>query len=303
MQKRFFLIVSCIFLLSIFLFFDLVGEWGRLTGGWGNLVIFFEESLWPPNWKVLEAQSYPICDSKLDIFCSVAWLGIVETLKIAFIATVFGFLISLPLSVLAASNLSPIYLALPSRILLAGMRSLPAIIWAVLFMIIFDVGALAGIFAMTFYTVGYLGKLQFESMEGIKNAPLEAAKATGMNRFETAWLVAIPESANNLLSHVLFMFEYNVRHGSVVGLVGAGGIGLYLNTYLKLAQYDKVVALLIIIFIVVVIIDFISMTLRSAVNEGGDVERPTWSSLFLPAAFTSSNHPTPMKKETIEESE
>lgn len=303
MHKRFFFIASCIFLLSLFLFLELVGDWGRLSGGWGNLVIFFEESLWPPNWKVLEAQSYPVCDSRVELFCSVAWLGIVETLKIAFIATIFGFLISLPLSVLAASNLTPIYLALPSRVLLAAMRSLPAIIWAVLFMIIFDVGVLAGIFAMTFYTVGYLGKLQFESMEGIKSAPLEAAKATGMSRFETAWLVAIPESANNLLSHILFMFEYNVRHGSVVGLVGAGGIGLYLNTYLKLAQYDKVVALLIIIFIVVVIIDFISMTLRSAVNEEGDVQRPTWSSLFLPAAFTSSNHPTPMKKETVSESE
>ena len=303
MNKRFLIFASSIVFLAFFLFFDLVGDWGRLSGGWGNLVLFFEESLWPPNWSVLEAQSYPVCEARFEIFCSVAWLGMVETLKIAFVATIFGFLISVPLSVLAASNLSSPYLALPARVLLAGMRSLPSIIWAVLFMIIFDVGALAGIFAMTFYTVGYLGKLQFESMEGIKNAPLEAAKATGMNRFETAWLVAIPESANNLLSHVLFMFEYNVRHGSVVGLVGAGGIGLYLNTYLKLAQYDKVVALLIIIFVVVVIIDFISMALRSAVNEEGDVERPTWSSLFLPAAFTSSNHPTPIKRIDGKESE
>ena len=156
---------------------------------------------------------------------------------------------------------------------------------------------------MSFYTVGYLGKLQFESMEGIKNAPLESAKAMGMTRTETAWLVAIPESANNLLSHLLFMFEYNVRHGTVIGLVGAGGIGLYINTYLKLAQYDKVVALLIVIFLVVVIIDFVSMALRSAVNEEGDVDRPAWSSLFLPGAISSALHPTPMKKSPAKESE
>jgi phosphonate transport system permease protein len=168
-------------------------------------------------------------------------------------------------------------------------------------MIVFDVGALAGIFAMTFYTVGYLGKLQFESMEGIKNAPLEAARAMGMTRSETAWLVAIPESANNLVSHVLFMFEYNVRHGTVIGLVGAGGIGLYINTYLKLAQYDKVVALLLVVFVVVVLIDALSMMLRAAVTEEGDVERPAWSSLFLPAAISSALHPTPMPSVSAED--
>jgi len=289
--------------LTFIVFIDLVGNWGRLSGGWTNLGIFFEESLWPPDWSVLEAQSYPVCDARFEFTCSVAWLGMVETIKIAFVATMIGFIVALPLSVLAASNLSPIEFAIPARILLAAMRSLPSIIWAVLFMIIFDMGTLAGICAMSFYTVGYLGKLQFESMEGIKNAPLEAAKAMGMTRTETAWLVAIPESANNLLSHLLFMFEYNVRHGTVIGLVGAGGIGLYINTYLKLAQYDKVVALLLVVFLVVVVIDFVSMALRSAVNEENDVDRPTWSSLFLPAAISSAMHPTPMKKEPSGESE
>ncbi len=298
MNKRLALTGLGVLGLTLFLFIDLAGDWGRLSGGWSNLQRFFEESLWPPDWAVLEAQSYPVCEARLEFTCSVAWIGIIETIKIAFVATVIGFLVALPLSVLAASNLSPIEFAIPTRILLAGMRSLPSIIWAVLFVIVFDVGTLAGIFAMSFYTVGYLGKLQFESMEGIKNAPLEAAKAMGLSRAETAWLVAIPESANNLVSHALFMFEYNVRHGTVIGLVGAGGIGLYINTYLKLAQYDKVLALLLVVFVVVVVIDFISMMIRSAVTEEGDVERPTWSSLFLPAAISSAMHPTPMKKNT-----
>lgn len=303
MNKRTTIIGSSLLILTFIIFIDLVGNWGRLSGGWNNLGVFFSESLWPPDWSILEAQSYPVCESTFEFTCSVAWLGMIETIKIAFVATIIGFIVALPLSVLAASNLSPIELAIPARILLAAMRSLPSIIWAVLFMIIFDMGTLAGICAMSFYTVGYLGKLQFESMEGIKNAPLEAAKAMGMTRSETAWLVAIPESANNLLSHLLFMFEYNVRHGTVIGLVGAGGIGLYINTYLKLAQYDKVVALLIIVFLVVVIIDFLSMALRSAVNEESDVDRPTWSSLFLPAAISSAIHPTPMKKTVDGESE
>ena len=227
----------------------------------------------------------------------------IETIKIAFVATILGFIGALCLSSFAAKNLMPMRIAFPFRILLSATRSLPSLIWAIIFVIVIGFGPLAGVLAMTFYTIGYLGKLQFESMEGIKNAPLEAAKAMGMTRTETAWLVAIPESANHLLSHLLFMFEYNVRHGTVIGLVGAGGIGLYINTYLKLAQYDKVVALLIVVFLVVVVIDFVSMALRSAVTEEGDVDRPSWSSLFLPGAISSALHPTPMKKTGVDESE
>ena len=87
--------------LTFILFLDLAGDWGRLSGGWGNLKQFFNESLWPPDWSVLEAQSYPVCEATFAFTCSVAWIGIVETIKIAFVATVIGFLVSLPLSVLS----------------------------------------------------------------------------------------------------------------------------------------------------------------------------------------------------------
>ena len=290
MNTRVFAVASISLLLALITFNDLVGDWGRLEGGWSNLVIFFNESLWPPNWSVLEAQSYPVCEESVGLFCSVAWIGMVETIKIAFVSTAFGFIIALPLAAFAANNLSPKWVSFPARVILSAMRSLPSIIWAILFVIIFDIGTLAGIFAMTFYTVGYLGKLQFESIEGIRNAPLEASRAMGMTRAEITYLVAIPESANNLLSHLMFMFEYNVRHGTVIGLVGAGGIGLYLNTYLKMLQYDKVVALLIIVFIVVVLIDMLSMIIRSKFTEEGDVQRPSWSTILLPAKMASTHH-------------
>ena len=78
---------------------------------------------------------------------------------------------------------------------------------------------------MTFYTIGYLGKFQYEEMEGMRNDPLEASRAMGLSRAEIAVNVVIPESSNSLLSQLLFMFEYNVRHGTVLGLVGAGGFG------------------------------------------------------------------------------
>ena len=81
----------------------------------------------------------------------------------------------------------------------------------------------------------------------------------------------------------MFMFEYNVRHGTVIGIVGAGGIGYYISTYLKFLQYDKVFALLILIFIVVVLIDLFSLMVRSFVNEEGDVRKPTWLTVIMRA--------------------
>ena len=113
---------------------------------------------------------------------------------------------------------------------------------------------------MTIYTVGYLGKMQYESIEGMNSAPLEAANAMGLTKAEISIWVIIPEMANHLIAQMIFMFEYNVRSGTVIGIVGAGGIGYYINLYLKFLQYEKVAAYLIIIFLVVMLIDLISST-------------------------------------------
>ena len=204
------------------------GDWGRLSGGWNNLKIFFSESL-PPDWSVIEPRSYPVCEENIEFFCSIAYIGMLETIKIAFAATVFGFLGAILLSSLAARNLSPTWLSILIRIILSAMRSLPSLIWAILFVIVIGFGPLSGILAMTFYTIGYLGKLQYEAIEGMESAPLEASRATGLSHPEIFTNVVIPQTSNHLLSQMMFMFEYNVRHGTVIGIVGAGGIGYFIN--------------------------------------------------------------------------
>ena len=262
--------------LTWLIFADLVdGNWGSLENSLENLSVFFHESLWPPEWKVLEAQAYPVCDRSLEIMCSPGYIGIVETLKIAFVATGFGFVLSLPIAVLASRNLYRDEVAIPFRLLLSAMRTLPSIIWAILFVIIIGLGPVAGVLAMTFYTIGYLGKLQYETIEGLSSEPLDAARAMGLKNSEVAIRVVIPECANNLISQILFMFEYNVRHGSVIGIVGAGGIGYYISTYLKFLQYDKVIALLIVLFIVVVIIDLLSIKARSYFVDDATFKPPS----------------------------
>ena len=282
-------VISTCFILILFSFSllnGMVDDWGRLSGGLSNLFIFFSESLWPPSWSVVEPQVYPVCTTYplFDFTCSTAWIGMSETIKIAFVSTIFGSIISLPISILAARNLSSLGVSYFARILLAAARSLPSIIWAIFFVILVGFGPLSGVLAMTIYTVGYLGKLQYESIEGMNSISLESARSMGLSKIEIATGVVIPEMANNLISQMIFMFEYNVRHGTVIGIVGAGGIGYYINLYLKFLQYDKVISYLIIIFIVVLIIDFLSISARSYFNEEGDISKPSWWDV-LPGSF------------------
>ncbi len=293
MNKKF-IIISVVLLSLTWMFLDdLIEDWGQIESAPDRLEKFLSKE-WPPDWSVLEAEEWAdgslrkpngdICTENYEFFCSKAWTGMVITIKMAFIATLIGFLISVPVASIAASNLSPLPIAIPARILLAGLRSLPSIIWALLFAIALGFGPLPGILAMTLYTIGYLGKLQYEAMEGIANAPLESAMAMGLTNSERLVHVVIPESSNDLISQLLFMFEYNVRHGTVLGLVGAGGIGMYIDNYIQPPfAYDKAFALLIVVFVVVVLIDLISMYIRSFVTEDNDVKRPKWWTVLLPA--------------------
>ncbi len=268
--------------LAIAILGDLAGgDWGRFSGGLGNLYVFFTESMWPPDWGVLEARSYPPCESNIELFCSVGYISMLETLKIAFVSTILGFFGAILLSPLAARNLQSVWISIPIRILLAAIRSLPSLIWAIIFVIVIGFGPISGVLAMTVYTIGYLGKLQYETFEGMSSGALEAGRAMGLSSTSITTNIVIPENSNHLLSQLIFMFEYNVRHGTVIGIVGAGGVGYYINNYLKFLQYEKVFALLILIFIVVIIIDLISFMARSFVNEQGDVRRPTWMNSLL----------------------
>ena len=293
MKVRLFVIIGALSLLALVLLGDLAGgDWGRFGKGLRDFVVFFNESMWPPDWSVLEARTYPECESRLEFTCSIGYIGMVETLKIAFVSTILGFLGAILLSPLAARNLQSIWISIPVRVLLAAVRSLPSLIWALLFVIVIGLGPLSGVLAMTFYTIGYLGKLQYETFEGMNSGPIEAGRAMGLSNRAIATNIVIPENSNHLLSQLIFMFEYNVRHGTVIGIVGAGGIGYYITNYIQFFQYEKVFALLILIFIVVIIIDLISLFARSFVNDQGDVRRPTWLNFILKKPIESGGTET-----------
>ena len=112
MRKNFIAAVGGLLFLALLILIDLAGDWGRLGQGIDNLLTFTGESMWPPNWSVLEAQSYPVCEKDIEFFCSVGYIGMVETIKIAFVATILGFIGALSLSSFAAKNLMPMPIAL-----------------------------------------------------------------------------------------------------------------------------------------------------------------------------------------------
>lgn len=218
----------------------------QLIAGAGNLRVLWQDAF-PP---------------RVSLF-PIAVKALLETLTIALVGTVGGFVISLPFGLAGARTLSPSWLFIPVRVISAAIRSMPSLLWAVLFVILVGFGPLAGVLAMVMYTTGHLVKLQYESLEGLPPEPLEAAHATGANLFQIARFVALPEAWNNLLSQLLYMFEYNVRASSIVGFVGAGGIGFYINMYLSALQYDGVLMLILVVFVTIVALDAVSLVIRS----------------------------------------
>ena len=121
MKLRLFVIIGALSLFALSLLSELAGgDWGRFGGGLSNLVVFFTESMWPPDWSVLEARSYPVCQARLEITCSIGYIGMVETLKIAFVSTILGFLGAILLSPLAARNLQSVWVSIPVRVLLSA---------------------------------------------------------------------------------------------------------------------------------------------------------------------------------------
>jgi phosphonate transport system permease protein len=219
---------------------------GQFAAGFGNFARLAQDAF-PPQAALLPT----------------AARALLETLIIAFLGTVFGLVLALPFGLAGARSLAPAWLFVPVRVFCAGIRSMPSLLWAVLFVILVGFGPLAGVMAMTMYTMGHLAKLQYESLEGLPPEPFEAIRATGANVVQMARFVALPEASNLLVSQVLYMFEYNVRASSIMGFVGAGGIGFYISRYLTAMQYDGVIALLLVVFATVVLVDLLSLRLRS----------------------------------------
>ena len=192
------------------------------------------------------------------------WLELLfETILIAFMSTTFGVIGGFLLSFPASRNLSPNRWVLwITRRYLEIARTVPELVWALIFVFCFSVGPMAGVLAIGLHAAGALGKLYSEVNENIDMRPLEGVKAAGGTWFDQIRYGAVPQVLPNIISYTLLRFEINVRSSSIIGYVGAGGLGQEFRTALSFQEYTDLSALFLIIFATVIVIDYGSEKLR-----------------------------------------
>jgi phosphonate transport system permease protein len=217
----------------------------RLRRGALNIGLFVS-GMFPPDWGVLPAVSR----------------ALVETLQIAFAGTALGFALALPLALAATRVLFGALITGPAKFLLALIRTVPALLWAIVFVVAVGLGPGAGTLGVALYTCGFLGKVFYETFEGVDAEVIEAVRGVGCGRAQLARYALLPEAANVVLAQSIFMFEYNVRASAIMGFVGAGGVGFYLLGYIQSLQYDRLLAALLLTLLLVVLIDRISARIR-----------------------------------------
>lgn len=191
---------------------------------------------------------------------------LLETLLIAFMATSLGVAAGFLLSFPAAWNLSPSpLLTWITRRFLEIARTVPDLVWALIFVFCFGVGPMAGVLAIALHCAGALGKLYSEANENADMRPVEGVRAAGGTWFEQMRYGVVPQVLPNTLSYTLLRFEINVRSSSIIGYVGAGGLGQELRTAVSLQEYTDLSALFLIILATVCLIDWGSERLRHRV--------------------------------------
>jgi phosphonate transport system permease protein len=185
------------------------------------------------------------------------------TISMGVWGTLMAAIAAIPLSVLASKNVSPVWIVQPIRRILDAMRAINEIVFALIFVVAVGLGPFAGVLALFVHTAGTLGKLFSEAVEAIDPGPVEGIRATGANRIQEITYGIIPQVMPLWTSYILYRFESNVRSASVLGIVGAGGIGVSLYQSFQAFQYQKVCAILMILIAATTTIDFLSSKLRN----------------------------------------
>ena len=208
----------------------------RLMRGANNLVRFVGQAV-PPDFTRMPN----IADAML------------ETMNIAIVGVTFGCLFSIPLAILAARNTAPTMLVRTiARFVISVARTIPDLIWALIFVVTVGLGPLAGILAIIMDTIGFAARFYSERFEEVQKGPAEALTATGAGRLSVIFGAILPESFASITATSLFSVEKAIRSAVTLGLVGAGGIGVELSTAMRLFRYDQAAAIILVILVVVI---------------------------------------------------
>jgi len=192
-----------------------------------------------------------------------AFRGAVQTVQIAIVGTAVAAVLALPLGFAAARNTAPAWLFYAARLVLNGFRAVDTLVYALFFVAAVGLGPFPGVLAVVVYTTTVLAKLYSEAIEAIEPGPVEAVRATGAPPLQVLRWGVLPQLLPQFLSFTLYRFETNIRAAAILGFVGAGGIGFYIQTYLRLLNYPAAASALLVLIALVMVVDFASSRLRS----------------------------------------
>jgi phosphonate transport system permease protein len=189
--------------------------------------------------------------------------GAIQTIQIAIVGTMVAAVLALPVGFAAARNAAPRWLFYTSRLLLNAFRAVDTLVYALFFVAAVGLGPFPGVLAVIVYTATVLAKLYSEAIEAIEPGPVEAVRATGATSLQVLRWGVLPQLVPQFLSFMLYRFETNIRAAAVLGFVGAGGIGFYVQTYLRLLNYPAAASVLLVLVGLVMVVDFASSRLRA----------------------------------------
>lgn len=205
------------------------------------------------------ARSWPPDLSEIGILSVRA----AETVAMGTVGTSFGVLLAVPICLFAARNITlSRWLYYPARILLNALRGIDSFVFALIFVAAVGLGPFAGVLGVALHAAGSIAKLWAESIETVEAGPMEAIAMTGASRAKAIRHALLPDVLPALSSITLYMWEWSVRASTVLGVVGAGGIGQELKNSVDLLQFDRVLTILVLVLVMVTAIDAISASLR-----------------------------------------
>tara|TARA_B100000787_G_C16147405_1_gene274896 strand:+ start:266 stop:1108 length:843 start_codon:yes stop_codon:yes gene_type:complete len=190
-------------------------------------------------------------------------LSMLETVEIAMLGTLLAILLSIPMALLSAKNITPNYsIYLISKTVTVFFRALPEFIVAMILVIAIGFGAIPGVLALGFHTMGFLAKFYAESIEHIDENPLDALKVMGASKWQVFAFGVVPQIMPSFMGNNFYILDRNIRMATLLGIVGAGGIGYELQSSFRMFEYERVSAIIILIFVTIFIIDKLSSYIR-----------------------------------------
>ena len=190
-----------------------------------------------------------------------------ETIEIAFLGTFIAVVLSIPLGLFSARNLAPNYLVyIICKTIVIFFRAIPEFIIAMILVIAIGFGAMPGVLALGLHTMGFLAKFYAEDIEHVSKGPIDALKSSGATKSQIISFGVIPQILPSFVANNLYILDRNVRMATMLGIVGAGGIGYELQSSFRMFEYERVSAIIILIFITIFIIDHLSSYIRSKIR-------------------------------------